>query len=147
MSPHAQYVKVGTIFGRSRRGRSWTGRVEGPGMMWNHFQSLDGNPLQYSCLENPRDREAWWAAIYGVTQSRTRLKWLSSSSFPSSILETFWPGGVHLVSSLFAFSYSSQGSPRKNTGVGCQFLLQWIELCQNFSLWPVHLGWCACHGS
>ena len=39
-----------------------------------------GNPLQCSCLENPRDRGAWWAAIYGVTQSRTRLKWLSSSS-------------------------------------------------------------------
>ena len=40
----------------------------------------NGTPLQYSCLENPRDRGAWWAAIYGVTQSRTRLKWLSSSS-------------------------------------------------------------------
>ena len=33
-----------------------------------------------SCLENPRDGGAWWAAIYGVAQSRTRLKWLSSSS-------------------------------------------------------------------
>ena len=33
-----------------------------------------GNPLQYSCLENPRDRGAWWAAIYGVAQSQTRLK-------------------------------------------------------------------------
>ena len=32
------------------------------------------NPLQYSCLENPRDRGAWWAAICGVTQRRTRLK-------------------------------------------------------------------------
>ena len=32
------------------------------------------NPLQYSCLENPRDRGAWWVAIYGVTQSRTQLK-------------------------------------------------------------------------
>ena len=40
----------------------------------------NGNPLQCSCLENPRDREAWWAAIYGVAQSRTRLKRLSSSS-------------------------------------------------------------------
>ena len=40
----------------------------------------NGNPLQYSCLENPRDREAWWAALYGVAQSRTRLKRLSSSS-------------------------------------------------------------------
>ena len=40
----------------------------------------NGNPLQCSCLENPRDGGAWWAAIYGVTQSRTRLKRLSSSS-------------------------------------------------------------------
>ena len=34
----------------------------------------NGNPLQYSCLENPRDRGAWWAAVYGVTQNQTRLK-------------------------------------------------------------------------
>ena len=40
----------------------------------------NGNPLQYSCLENPRDGGAWWAAIYGVEQSWTRLKRLSSSS-------------------------------------------------------------------
>ena len=40
----------------------------------------NGNPLQCSCLENPRDGGAWWATIYGVAQSRTRLKWLSSSS-------------------------------------------------------------------
>ena len=33
-----------------------------------------GNPLQYSCLENPRDGQAWWAAVYGVAQSRTQLK-------------------------------------------------------------------------
>ena len=37
----------------------------------------NGNPLQYSCLENPRDGGAWWAAVHGVTQSRTRLKQLS----------------------------------------------------------------------
>ena len=37
------------------------------------------NPLQCSCLENPRDGGAWWAAVYGVAQSRTRLKRLSSS--------------------------------------------------------------------
>ena len=35
----------------------------------------NGNPLQCSCLENPRDGGAWWAAVYGVAQSRTRLKW------------------------------------------------------------------------
>ena len=40
----------------------------------------NGNPLQCSCLENPRDGGAWWAAIYGVPQSWTRLNWLSSSS-------------------------------------------------------------------
>ena len=40
----------------------------------------NGNPLQHSCLENPRDGRAWWAAIYGVAQSWTRLKRLSSSS-------------------------------------------------------------------
>ena len=40
----------------------------------------NGNPLQCSCLENPRDGGAWWAAIYGVAQSRTQLKRLSSSS-------------------------------------------------------------------
>ena len=40
----------------------------------------NGNPLQCSCLENLRDRGAWWAAVYGVAQSRTRLKGLSSSS-------------------------------------------------------------------
>ena len=39
----------------------------------------NGNPLQCYCLENLRDGEAWWAAIYGVAQSRTRLKQLSSS--------------------------------------------------------------------
>ena len=40
----------------------------------------NGNPLQCSCLENPRDGGAWWAAIYRVARSRTQLKWLSSSS-------------------------------------------------------------------
>ena len=40
----------------------------------------NGNPLQYSCLENPRDGGAWWAAVYGVAQSRTQLKRLSSNS-------------------------------------------------------------------
>ena len=39
----------------------------------------NGNPLQWSCLENPRDRGAWWAAVYGVAQSWTWLTWLSSS--------------------------------------------------------------------
>ena len=44
----------------------------------------NGNPLQYSCLENHRDGGAWWAAVYGVTQNLTWLKWLGSSSSSSS---------------------------------------------------------------
>ena len=57
----------------------------------SHNGGGNGNPLQCSCLENPRDWGAWWAAVYGVAQSRTRLKRLSSSSssdsppFPSPI--------------------------------------------------------------
>ena len=47
----------------------------------------NGNPLQCSCLENPRDGGAWWAAVYGVAQSQTRLKRLSSSS---SSIELVW---------------------------------------------------------
>ena len=47
------------------------------------IEESNGNPLQYSCLENPRDRRAWWAAVYGVAQSQTRLKRLSSSSSSS----------------------------------------------------------------
>ena len=53
----------------------------------------NGNPLQCSCLENPRDGGAWWAAVSGVTQSRTRLKRLSSSS-SSSLPVVAYPGGL-----------------------------------------------------
>ena len=42
----------------------------------------NGNPLQYSCPKNPRDRAAWWAAVYGVAQSQIQLKQLSSSMHP-----------------------------------------------------------------
>ena len=44
----------------------------------------NGNPLQYSCLENPVDTGAWWAAVHRVAQSQTRLKRLSSSSSSSN---------------------------------------------------------------
>ena len=72
---------------RSLVGCSPWGREESDTTQWLHFHfSLacigegNGNPLQCSCLENPRDKGAWWAAVYGVAQSRTRLKRLSSSS-------------------------------------------------------------------
>ena len=60
----------------------------------------NGNPLQSSCLENPRDGGAWWAAVYGVAQSRTRLKRLSSSSILISFLnhlEWYFNFSVHMV--------------------------------------------------
>ena len=49
----------------------------------------NGNPFQCSCLENPRDGGTWWAAVYGVAQSRTRLKRLSSSSSSNSSSRVF----------------------------------------------------------
>ena len=55
----------------------------------------NGNPLQCSCLENPRDGGAWWTAVYGVAQSWTRLKWLSSSSRNTEIINSMddsWGG-------------------------------------------------------
>ena len=60
----------------------------------------NGNPFQCSCLENPRDGGAWWAAAYGVAQSRTRLKRLGSSSSSSSI--------VHNMQKYNNLTYSSQ---------------------------------------
>ena len=72
---------------RSLVGCSPWGRKESDTTEQPHFHfSLscigegNGNPLQCSCLENPRDGGAWWAAVYGVAQSRTLLKRLSSSS-------------------------------------------------------------------
>ena len=50
----------------------------------SYIEEGNGNPLQCSCLENPRDGEAWWAVVYGVAQSQTRLKRLSSSSIMSN---------------------------------------------------------------
>ena len=52
----------------------------------------NGHPLQCSCLENPRDGGAWWAAVYGVAQSQTRLKRLSSSS-----REKDWQGCLEAI--------------------------------------------------
>ena len=71
----------------------------------NVFQ-FNGSPLQCSCLENPRDGGAWRAAVYGVTQSRTRLKWLSSSSMLMSTISSF------CIDSYIITSWSSLSSVR-----------------------------------
>ena len=72
---------------RSLVGCSPWGREESDATERRHFHfspscvgEEHGNPLQCSCLENPRVGGAWWAAVYGVAQSQTRLKWLSRSS-------------------------------------------------------------------
>ena len=63
----------------------------------------NGNPLRCSSLGNPRDGGAWWAAVYGVTQSRTRLKWLSR-----------WTGMGEFNSDDHYIYYCGQESLRRN---------------------------------
>ena len=97
----------------------------------------NSNPLQCSCLENPRDRGAWWAAIYGVTQSRTRLKWLSSSSSSNPL----W---VNLQHEAPRFPWDISGEPSAF----------WHRQPECFPADPLStlediLGadkWCQCHG-
>ena len=113
---------------RSLVGCSPWGRKESDMPERLHFHSSlscigegNGSPLQYSCLENPKDGGAWWAAVYGVTQSRTRLKRLSSSS--SSILYALREGATyHFLQS----------------GMVCDILevsVPWTFECQN-----IHVG-------
>ena len=91
MATHSSTLAWKLPWTRSLVGCSPQGREESDMTKWLHFHfSLscigegNGNPLQCSCLENPRDGGAWWAAIYGVARSRTQLKRLSSSSSSSS---------------------------------------------------------------
>ena len=111
--------------------------------IWVWLGDLDlgreGNPLQCSCLENPRDGGAWWAAVYRVAQGRTRLKWLSSSSragqnFIGKIC-TFPENGAALK-----FSLLVKHCDRGERG---SWLYTWAsELCNGFGLW--NLRACLC---
>ena len=85
------------------------------------FGEGNDNPLQCSCLENPRDSGAWWAAIYGVTQSRTRLKRLTSSS---------QLGPPPLPTLLFSSEFLFRATPPN-------FLLSSVKECSPFILWVV----------
>ena len=95
MAPHSSTLAWKIPWTESLVGCSPWGCEESDTTEWLHFHfSLscigeeNGNPLQCSCLENPRDGGAWWAAVYGVAQSWTRLKRLSSSNSSSSILSS-----------------------------------------------------------
>ena len=68
------------------------------------FGEGNGNPLQCSCLENPRDGGAWWAAVYGVAQSQTRLKRLSSSSSSSVFFVPKKGGGGRIGDPVILYS-------------------------------------------
>ena len=63
----------------------------------------NGNPLHYSCLENPRDGGAWWAVVYGVTQSRTWLKWLGSIPLSPLVTISLFSMSVLQISSFILF--------------------------------------------
>ena len=96
MAPHSSTFAWRIPWTEEPGGLQSTGSLESDTTERLHFHfSLsgigegNGNPLQCSCLENPRDGEAWWAAVYGVAQSRTRLKRLSSSSSSQRIKEGF----------------------------------------------------------
>ena len=102
MAPHSSTLAWKTPWTEEPGGLQSGGREESDTTERLHFHfSLscigggNGNPLQCSCLKNPRDRGAWWAAVSGVPQSRTRLKRLSSSSSSSMFsgevsVQIFW---------------------------------------------------------
>ena len=83
----------------------------------SHIGEGNGNPLQCSCLENPRDGEAWWAAVYGAAQSRTRLKRLSSSS--SRLVTAFLPRSKHLLISWLQSPSSRDFGAQENKVCHC----------------------------
>ena len=108
------------------------------------------HPLQCSCLENLRNRGAWWAAICGVAQSRTWLKWLSSSSSSSYIHLKFfkvylcWLHWIFIAACRLSLVVASRGC---SPVVLCGFSLQWLLLlwstgCRHtgFSSWQ-HVSW------
>ena len=94
----------------------------------------NGSPHQCSCLENPRDGGAWWAAVYGVAQSWTRLKRISSSSSSSNIIKTDWflcflfsffPFLSIYLLVLFSLFYSPIGTLVLFSCLCFSFLLNW----------------------
>ena len=110
----------------------------------------NGNPLQYSCLENPMDQGVWQATLHGVTKSRTRL---SDFTFTFTEVTNYLIPHMCLVAQSCPTLCNLPGSsvhgdsPGKNTGVGCHFLPQEIFLTQGlntnlqaYSLLLRHLG-------
>ena len=98
----------------------------------------NGTPLQYSCLENPMDREAWWAAVHGVTKSRTRL---SDVTFTFHFHELEKEMATH--SSVLAWRIPGTGEPGGLPSMGShRFRHDWSDLAAAAAvlwvlcLWP-----------
>ena len=128
----------------------WTeepGRLQSMGLLrvghdWATSLSLscigegNGNPLQCSCLENPRNGGAWWAAIYGVAQSRTRLKWVSSKTinilkFFISVSLSLIPTGIMFKAFWITFWVQADGIGKVNNAlcpVACIYSY-WMWVC------------------
>ena len=104
----------------------------------------NGNPLQCSCLENPRDGGAWWAAVYGIAQSRIRLKRLSSSSSPKSrSIGTEWKSSCHwrcyyLKLWLQTFSFLFQSTWYSLVIIGFRKVVFMIKVDLNCTALPNH---------
>ena len=124
-----------SLVGCSPRGRWWSDTTK---RLHFHFSLLcigerNGNLLQCSCLENPRDEGAWWAAVYGVAQSqKSQLKWLSSSS---RLVIAFLPRSKSLNFMAAVTIRSDFGAPQNK-----------VSHC--FYCFPIYLPWCdgtRCH--
>ena len=75
------------------------------------------NPLQYSCLENPMDRGAWWATVHGVTKSQTWLKWLSTHTFILKILLLTYVNKIVIHSYLMIMHIDNWGLGNRKTNL------------------------------
>ena len=142
-------------------------------LSWEGLEAItgegNGTPLQYSCLENPMEGGAWWAALHGVAKSQTQLSDFTltfhfhalekemathSSVLAWRIPGTVEPGGLpsmgshsvrHDWSDLVAAAAEASLCPwnfsGKNTGMGCHFLLQGIFPTQGLNPWLLHCSW------
>ena len=135
----------------------WTDELEGcsPWGRWGsdtterlHFHfSLScigegiGNPLQCSCLDNPRDGGAWWAAVYGVAQSPTWLKWLSSSIQSLSVINHIWHLNV-ISLTLVIFSEEFYWSLFLGKEVNMTWLVSFSHLLSNYCISPLCQACC-----
>ena len=89
----------------------------------------NGNPLQCSCLENRRDGGAWWAAVYGVAQSRTQLKWLSSSRSKCPAQNHF----ICIHCRLTSWNTAGLGAGR-GEAVGGRYWQGHVKICEKWTL-------------